>query len=152
MRRCLVLQGFQAAKLIIFWRIFSIFSRCVDWGISSPLTVRLPEANSFQSHLPERGWKQSRNFLNSDQQPFQSHLPERGWKHWKLYFREGVIGVFPITSPRKGMETSNTSKENYQSFQSHLPERGWKLSLLPVHYFRIQDFPITSPRKGMETS
>ena len=61
---------------------------------------------------------------------FQSHCPARGWKQIRGLQIPTLAKCFPITLPRKGMETyiGNTTNQNFHPF-----------------------FPITLPRKGMET-
>ncbi len=75
-------QGFQAAKLTNFFRFFVIFKSGVDWGISNPFSVSVPEVKSFRSQRPERGWKPFGLIPNAARPSFRSQRPERGWKRY----------------------------------------------------------------------
>ncbi|BAB76434.1 all4735 [Nostoc sp. PCC 7120 = FACHB-418] len=81
------------------------------------------------------------------------HITPKGDGNSTSYFRDSSIIIFPITSPRKGMETTVTNPRVAKgAFRSHHPERGWKHLVISGYNAKMIDFPITSPRKGMETS
>ncbi len=125
--RCLVQQGFQAAKLTHSCNIFHVFQECVDWGIPNPLSVRVPEVNSLQIHFPARGRKHV-IFIQS-------------FKSW----------VFTNTFPRKGTETSqNIGIRPQCTLQIHFPARGRKLVGTVWSRWGVC-FTNTFPRKGTET-
>ena len=118
--------------MAILLKNFSIFSRCVDWGISNPYCVRVIEVNSLHTSCPERGWKHTLAFLNVDFCPaFTNHLPRKGM--------ETLGPLHPLT---------RTSAD----FTNHLPQKGMEtprtLSIIELH---ASNFTPHLPRKGMET-
>ncbi len=84
----------------------------------------------LSDHIAPQGdgnyWKKHKKVFSPN--AFRSHRPARGWKH-VLVNERCTLPYFPITSPRKGMETPEINQVRSESspFRSHRPARGWKL-------------------------